>query len=90
MIRKTLPFLLLVGLSSTACAQKKSELAPKTKEQKLPAPPETWQEHWFEHNQLVKRVYYNDEVAMYYDDDMPRDIYCCVFCPVSSCSTFRG
>lgn len=74
MIRKTLPFLLLIGLSSTACAQKKSELAPKTNEQKLPAPPETWQEHWFEHNQLVKRVYYNDEVAMYYDDDMPRDI----------------
>ncbi len=34
------------------------------------APPETWQEHWFEHDQLVKRVYYNDDVAVYFDDDI--------------------
>lgn len=33
-------------------------------------PPETWREHWFEHNQLVKRVYYDDDVAIYFDDDM--------------------
>lgn len=36
----------------------------------LPAPPETWQENWFEHEQLLKRVYYNDRIAVYYDDDV--------------------
>lgn len=36
----------------------------------LEAPPATWQEHWFEHNQLVKLRYYDDQVAVYYDDDM--------------------
>jgi hypothetical protein len=35
------------------------------------SPPETWQEHWFEHNQLLHRVAYNDEVALYFDKDMP-------------------
>ncbi|MBK1811899.1 hypothetical protein JHL18_14855 [Clostridium sp. YIM B02505] len=34
------------------------------------APPATWQEHWFEHNQLVKLAYYNDDVAIYLDDDL--------------------
>ena len=37
-------------------------------------PPETWQEHWFEHNQLVTRVYYDDDVAVYYDNDVDRNI----------------
>jgi hypothetical protein len=37
-------------------------------------PPETWQEHWFEHNQLVERVFYDDDVAVYYDQDTPQSI----------------
>lgn len=37
-----------------------------------PTPAPTWQEHWFEHNQLVKLVYSNDDVAIYYDDDMDK------------------
>ena len=37
-------------------------------------PPPTWQEKWFEHNQLLQRVYYDDEVAVYFDDDVDRDI----------------
>lgn len=37
-------------------------------------PPETWQEHWFEHNQLVTRVYYDDDVAVYYDNEVDRNI----------------
>ena len=36
----------------------------------LPAPPATWQEHWFEHAQNVKLVAWNDDVAVYYDDDV--------------------
>ncbi|HEY2902440.1 MAG TPA: hypothetical protein VGL59_17790 [Polyangia bacterium] len=35
-----------------------------------PAPPATWQEHWFEHNQLLKLVMVNDDVALYFDNDM--------------------
>ncbi|GAA4792696.1 hypothetical protein GCM10023231_21080 [Olivibacter ginsenosidimutans] len=36
----------------------------------LPPPPETWQEHWFEHKQVVKRIFYNDRIAVYFDDDV--------------------
>lgn len=35
-------------------------------------PPYTWQEHWFDHRQLVKRTYFNDNIAVYYDDDVNR------------------
>jgi|GEM_PF-552208 Plant Basic Secretory Protein. len=38
----------------------------------LPTPPETWTEHWFEHKQTVKRVAYNDDIAVYIDDDTNR------------------
>jgi hypothetical protein len=37
----------------------------------LPAPVATWMEHWFEHVQLLKRVGYNDDVALYFDPDVP-------------------
>ena len=32
--------------------------------------PATWQEHWFEHNQLITRVYYDQDLAVYFDSDM--------------------
>ncbi|MFZ6012205.1 MAG: hypothetical protein ACOYXT_17825 [Bacteroidota bacterium] len=34
------------------------------------APPRSWQEHWFEHNQLVTRVYYDNDLAVYFDNDV--------------------
>lgn len=37
-------------------------------------PPLKWQEHWFEHKQLLTRVFYDDNVAVYYDDDVNRSI----------------
>jgi hypothetical protein len=37
-------------------------------------PPRTWKEHWFEHKQVVKLVASNEDVAIYFDDDMPRDV----------------
>ncbi len=37
-------------------------------------PPPTWKEHWFEHNQLLQRLYYDYDVAIYYDDAMSRSI----------------
>jgi hypothetical protein len=33
-------------------------------------PPATWQEHWFEHNQLLNREYYDNDVAVYHDNDV--------------------
>jgi hypothetical protein len=38
----------------------------------LPAPVDTWMEHWFEHVQLLQRIAYNDDVAVYFDPDVPR------------------
>jgi len=37
-------------------------------------PPSTWQEHWFEHNQLLNRVFYNDNLVVYYDNDVNKSI----------------
>jgi hypothetical protein len=37
-----------------------------------PAPPRTWKEHWFEHDRVLKLVSSNDDVAVYFDDDVPR------------------
>ena len=31
--------------------------------------PETWQEHWFEHNQLLHLAGATDHVAVYFDPD---------------------
>lgn len=36
-------------------------------------PPYTWQEHWFDHRQLIKRVYFNNNIAVYFDDDVSRE-----------------
>jgi hypothetical protein len=33
-------------------------------------PPATWQEHWFEHNQVLNRVYYDNDLAVYYDNNV--------------------
>lgn len=35
-----------------------------------PEPPLSWTEHWYEHNQKLTRVYYDDCVALYFDADM--------------------
>jgi hypothetical protein len=53
------------GLAGAAGA---SELAPCPGG---PAPPSTWQEHWFEHDQLVTLDQYDDCVAVYVDSDVP-------------------
>jgi hypothetical protein len=37
----------------------------------LPAPVATWAEHWFEHVQVLQRVAYNDDVALYFDSGVP-------------------
>jgi len=34
-----------------------------------PEPPATWTEHWFDHNQKLTRVHYDDCIALYFDAD---------------------
>ncbi len=38
----------------------------------LAAPPANWQEHWFDHTQNLSRVFYNDDIAVYFDGDVDR------------------
>ena len=38
------------------------------------APPATWQEHWFDHVQLINLRYYDTSVAVYYDNDVSTTI----------------
>jgi hypothetical protein len=35
-----------------------------------PEPVLSWKEHWFEHNQPLSRVYYDDCIALYFDPDV--------------------
>jgi hypothetical protein len=36
--------------------------------------PSTWQEHWFQHVELLNLVYSNEEVNIWYDDAVPRSV----------------
>ena len=56
------------GAGSTPIQRR--ELDPRAP--KLPEPPATWHEHCFEHRELVKLVASNNDVAIYFDDAMPR------------------
>ena len=65
--------LLATALSTVAFSMscKKSDSGDSSEETKVLTPPvETWQEHWFQHTKLVKRVYYDDKVAVYDDQYM--------------------
>jgi hypothetical protein len=61
MKKKNLLILLLAGTFSTTAL-------------KAQTPPATWQEHWFEHNQLLTRVFYDNDLALYYDNDVSRSV----------------
>ena len=37
-------------------------------------PPATWQEHWFGHNEILYRMYYDNDVAIYYDSGVSSSI----------------
>ena len=37
-------------------------------------PPTTWQEHWFDHTQLLSRKFYDNDVVVYFDNDMDQSI----------------
>ena len=68
----------VVAAPATPAQEKAAKkVAPKAKAKgkgaKAAAPPRVWKEHWFEHKQAMKLVEYNDDVAIYFDDAVPRD-----------------
>lgn len=73
---KTFLFLFLIGSVSTCSCKKGDTVGPGGSQDtlRLTAPPATWQEHWFEHDQLLRMHYFNDDVAIYYDKDMDTSV----------------
>lgn len=79
---KTKLMLLSALLAVLAVSCKKSEqqqfsapaLSLSKSSRVLADAPATWKEHWFEHVQLLNRVYSDTSVAVYYDDDVSRTI----------------
>jgi hypothetical protein len=63
--------LILAGLISAGCGSPDVLYVGIANPDPL-ATPLTWQEHWFEHNQLLDLVASDDAVAMYYDKDIDR------------------
>ena len=60
------------GLTKTAgqCPERWEDLVEAESERQLADPPATWQEHWFDHRQLL-RLYHSDEhCAIYVDPDV--------------------
>lgn len=64
--------LLIPGLAImvlvAACSKSKVDVVPDTDPEG--APPKTWTEHWGYHHQVLSRFYYDDNVAIYYDNLM--------------------
>lgn len=60
----------ILGVTSSLCLLGTLSSAVQAQQ----TPPQTWQEHWFEHNQLMTRVYYDADVAVYYDKDVDPSI----------------
>lgn len=65
------PVLFLVVITAS-CKKSKPAVEPEVEVVAGTAgiPPETWQEHWDVHSRLLKRVYYDDNVAVYDDPYM--------------------
>lgn len=72
-------FICLLLLGGLALSCKKNGVHAQTPATNQPSkdssqyPPYSWQEHWFDHRQLIKRIHFNDNVAIYFDDDVDRE-----------------
>jgi hypothetical protein len=72
----------LLCLSLIACRKNETTLpaAPQDETANVNAtalladPPATWQEHWFEHVQLLNRKYFDNDLAVYFDNDVNPNI----------------
>ncbi|MDT3405307.1 hypothetical protein [Mucilaginibacter terrae] len=65
---------LLIVVISCSCSKPKQTAPFKSVNDKPGAPPKTWKEHWFEHIKTVNLVYYDDNVAFYYDDGVDKSV----------------
>lgn len=68
-------------LISQACKKAASTVVetPEVTVPTMPTPtlapaPDTWQEHWFEHNQVVKKVFADTSIVVYFDDQVAKSI----------------
>src|SRR5258706_12293942 len=70
-MKKTYFYLLSACLLiTTTCSKKVNQSSqPETAARTLTPPPSTWQEHWFEHNQLLQLKFNDSSVAVYFDND---------------------
>jgi hypothetical protein len=75
-MKKIIFSLLISGIISTGCNKKNAQSIRLTDQVPTDqnAPPKTWQEHWFDHVQLLDLVHYGPQVAVYYDKDMSREV----------------
>ena len=72
-------FLSVLLLGAVMSCTKQNQITDQSKDDPkkktvLADAPLTWQEHWFEHNQLLNRVFNDTSVAVYYDNDVDRSI----------------
>ena len=65
-------FAVFITFLSLSCSKSKTSVGPQA--DPAGAPPKTWQEHWFTHDLLVNRVYFDDNLALYYDDDVDKSV----------------
>jgi len=65
-----MPFL-MPGLISRSTAQVK---ALYNSNKSIGSPDSVWKEHWFEHKEELRLIDYNDDVAVFYDKNMPVDV----------------
>lgn len=59
-------------LFSISCSKTKTVEGPKA--EAAGAPPKTWKEHWFTHDLVVSRVFYDDNLSLYYDEDVDKSV----------------
>jgi len=71
-MKKTILFLALLSLA--ACSKKVVTKSATGVNTDANAPMATWQEHWFDHVQLLNRVTYDTSVVVYFDKDVRADI----------------
>ncbi|MBT1706083.1 hypothetical protein [Chryseosolibacter indicus] len=70
-------FALFPFLFNTSCSEDENEKENPVKEETVDppgAPPKTWKEHWGSHQSLLQRMYYNDDVVIYFDEDIDKSI----------------
>jgi hypothetical protein len=70
LMKKTIIYFLKVAFLLIIIMQTGSAIAGPVLSPLDSIPPPTWKEHWFQHNLTLDRVYYDNNIAVYYDENM--------------------